>query len=90
MHTGLISLYLRLEVGKPDDQAVKEMQRAADRSRESFFWLEPPGSPGEITVLDVRQVENPEEHKELVEKWAKSVWGAWRTHHETIRGWAGR
>ena len=86
----LISLYLRLEVGKPGDQAVKEMQRAADRSRESFFWLEPPVSLGEITVLDVRQAENPEEHKERVEKWARSVWEAWRPYHETIRDWAGR
>lgn len=86
----LISLYLTLERGEPDNRVVKEMQRAADLGRESFFWLDPPGSLGEVTVLDVRQAKTPTEHKEVVERWAKSVWKAWGQHRETIRQWTER
>lgn len=82
----LISLYLTLERGWPEDQAVKKMQRLADRG--DFIWLDTPASLGEITVLNVRRAENPTEHKELVEQWARTVWEAWDPHHETIRQWA--
>lgn len=84
----LISLYLKLEEGLSDDRTRKEMQRAADRSRECFSWLEPPGSLGDITVLDVQSARNPNEHKERVERWAKSVWEAWKPHREAVRMWA--
>ena len=86
----LISLHLTLERGLPGDRVVKEMQRAAGRNHESFFWLEPPDFLGEITVLDVQPAGSPDEHKELVEQWARSVWEAWGTQHETIREWAER
>ncbi|CAN5621419.1 hypothetical protein BH24ACT22_BH24ACT22_01380 [soil metagenome] len=84
----LISLYLTLEKGLSTEWTLKEMKRASDRGHESFFWLEPPMDPGEITVLDVRDANNPTDHKRLVEGWARSVWEAWEPHHETVRKWA--
>lgn len=83
----LISLHLALEKGASPDRTMKAMQRAANRST-AFVWLDPPSSLGETTVLDVLAAKEPDEHKERVERWAKSVWDAWSPHHETIRGWA--
>jgi hypothetical protein len=30
------------------------------------------------------------EHTERVEEWARSVWEAWKPHHDTVRRWANR
>ena len=72
----LISLHLALEKGMTSDQTMKAMRRAADRSA-AFVWLDPPASLSQITVLDMLEAKDPAEHKERVERWAKSVWEAW-------------
>ncbi len=83
----LIRLYLILERGLPPERANAAMRWATRRKRE-FAWLEPPPSTGEVTVLDVLRVAEPDEHIRRVREWARSVWEAWSPHHETIRSWA--
>jgi hypothetical protein len=60
----------------------------SSRSKEDFVWLDPPGNLGDVTVLEVLDAGDPEEHMERVRGWAASVWGAWAPHHETVRRWA--
>ena len=65
------------------------MQWTVSRSKR-FVWLDPPVSLGEITILDVRDAKDPDEHIERVREWARLVWEAWAPHHETVRRWADR
>lgn len=85
----LISLYFVLERGLKPSEATDKMRRAlTDKSR--FVWLEPPPSMGDITVVDMVNISDPTEHKAMVNRWARSAWQAWSTHHAQIRQWAGR
>jgi hypothetical protein len=84
----LINLFLALERGYDFERATEAMRQAL-RHREEYVWLEPPASPGAMTVLDMAKAKNFPEHEGLVKRWAKSVWDAWSPHHETIRRWAG-
>lgn len=83
----LISLHLVLEKTRSPEEATKAMQQATTH-KQRFTWLEPPASPGEVTVLYVRDAESPEEHVERAGEWARSAWEAWSGHHDTIRRWA--
>ena len=60
--------------------AARMMVAVGERVGE-LRWLEPPAVNGVITVSDVLG------GKSSNEEWARDVWGAWATHHETIRGW---
>ncbi|NTU64081.1 MAG: hypothetical protein HGB05_11950 [Chloroflexi bacterium] len=83
----LISLYFVLERGLKPSEATDKMRRAlTDKSR--FVWLEPPPSLGDITVVDVVNLKTPAEHEALINRWARSAWEAWSTHHAQIRQWA--
>ena len=57
----LIRLCLMLEGGATAAQATATMQSAA-RRKELFRWLEPPPSPGAVTVANVHRAASPEEH----------------------------
>jgi len=83
----LLSLHLILERGFPSPQATEAIRKALEHA-ERFVWLDPPPSLGTITVLDVRKARDIAEHERLVWQWARSVWAAWSSHHETIRQWA--
>ena len=83
----LIRLHLMLERGLQPEKANAAMQWASRRKR-AFTWLNPPSSLGELTVLYVRDARDPEEHIKRVGEWARSVWDAWSSHHETVRRWA--
>jgi hypothetical protein len=84
----LIRLHLQLECGLPHDRANDAMLGISSRSKEDFVWLDPPDDLGDVTVLDVLEARDPEEHMERVRGWAASVWEAWAPHHETVRRWA--
>jgi hypothetical protein len=84
----LIRLHLQLERGLPHDRANDAMLGISSRSKEDFVWLDPPDNLGGVTVLDVVDARDPEEHTERVRGWAASVWEAWAAHHETVRRWA--
>jgi Family of unknown function (DUF5946) len=84
----LIGLHLSLELEFDNRRAVKMRQAAADRSS-SFVWLDPPEPLGSMTIVDVHRAgDNPQEHKRLVNEWARSTWAAWRKHHPKVRQWA--
>jgi len=65
---------------------------AEDRvaSTGELIALEPPASPGAVTVLDVFGARDLAEHTERVEEWARSVWEAWEHHHATVSRWTDR
>ena len=42
---------------------------------------------GTMTVLDVRDAPNAEEHIRLVRAWAANVWEAYRSQHDLAHGW---
>jgi hypothetical protein len=84
----LIRLHWVLELGWDSERATQAMQRAAEHHKRDFVWLEPPASPGTITVKSVHESATPEEHAVRVRAWAEEVWRAWSVHHETIRQWA--
>ena len=84
----LVRLHLQLERGLPHDRANDAMLDISSRLKKDFVWLDPPASLGDVTVLDVLDAREPEEHMGRVRGWAASVWAAWAAHHETVRRWA--
>lgn len=83
----LIGLYLQLERGLRPEEIIRARKRTASRKRD-LVWLEPPVLAGDLTVLDVRDAGDPDEHGRLVRLWARSVWQAWAPRHDTVRRWA--
>ncbi len=80
----LLSLYSVLERGLPYKQAVVAIRKAS-RHSSKFKWLTPPSKNGSLTILDVNQAKNFEDHKKLVRDWAQDVWQSWRAHHDVIK-----
>jgi hypothetical protein len=78
-------MYLVLERGYDYQRATEAMTRVIQKNKNNFVWLNPPDNRGDITVLDVRQARDLEEHSEMVKRWAWSVWNAWSKYHNTIR-----
>ena len=56
-------------------------------NRPAFHRLDPPASRGEITLLDVPVDGDPTKARTAAQAWATSVWTAWSSHHQTVRGW---
>jgi hypothetical protein len=85
----LIGLYLSLERGVEPGELTRVRQATADYS-DNFHWLEPPASPGAITVVHVHSAgeDDADAHGRVVNEWAASVWQAWSAHHAQIRAWA--
>lgn len=81
-----ISLCAIFEDGIELNKATRVIQQAA-KIRDRFEWLVPPASTGSLTIADVHQARDAEEHTQVVRQWAKSVWSAWSDHHPTIRKW---
>jgi Family of unknown function (DUF5946) len=82
----LLRLYLILERGYTDASAAKAMPILA-RHKGSFYWMDPPPSLGDETVLHVRSAKDPTAYEQAVWEWARSAWQAWAPHHEQIRLW---
>lgn len=83
----LVSLFYQLERGFDSSQIIKIRKRLSTRS-EGFVWLEPPGSPGAVTILNVVKAKDAVEHEGIVREWAWVAWRAWSSHHEVVRQWA--
>ena len=81
-----LSLCAIFERGIELDKATAVIQQAT-RNKDRFEWLPPPTSMGSLTVADIRQARNAEEHAQRVRQWARSVWSAWSQHHPTFRQW---
>ena len=62
------------------------LKTLANKYKDRFKPLAPPDPKDyEITVKDVLATTNVEEHKDIVMKWAETVWWAWKPHHDTAR-----
>lgn len=85
VHLHLASLCAALEHGRSPTEARNMLKRLADGDFEPE-WLEPPASPGSVTVADVHAAEGVEAHLAAVERWARSAWEAWAPHHDVIVG----
>ncbi|MFC1563546.1 DUF5946 family protein [candidate division KSB1 bacterium] len=49
--------------------------------------LPEPESRGKMTVVDIYNAKDAEEHTELVHRWAGDAWETWADHHDIIRSW---
>ena len=85
----LSRLCLLLEGGWPIDKANDAM-RVISAQKDLCEWLEPPSMLGTLSVLDVLGAVSIEEHNQRVERWARSVWSAWKEHHGTVKTWCGK
>ena len=82
----LLRLFLQLERGLPAEQANAAML-SIGRHKKTFHWLEPPASLGAITVADVLQCEDTDQHTAAVRSWARSALSAWSSHRTTLEHW---
>ena len=82
----LIRLCLFFEHGLAAEDANDAMLAAA-QAKHTFFWLEPPGPLGSITVADVNRAQTADEHEDAVKAWGSAAWDAWSIHHGIIRTW---
>ena len=67
------------------DRVNERVQRWLSRTRH----VEKPAVPrfrGEITIADVVGAA-PEQYPDALQRWARSVWDAWREHHALAREW---
>ena len=83
----LIALHLVFEHNLQPLNVTKRMSVLVDQAP-SLHWLTPPRFSDTASVLLVADARSPEDHKQAVWDWARSVWGAWSSHHETVREWA--
>ncbi|MEK6276913.1 MAG: DUF5946 family protein [Actinomycetota bacterium] len=84
--THLCGLYLMLERGI-DGPGATALKNRILATGPRFRWLNPPATSEALTVLDVLHRDDNEQHCDVVERWAGSVWDAWELHHETVRDW---
>lgn len=78
----LIGLYLALEHGFSGRQVQQAHMELAKRNIEwSSFEL--PNKSYTLSVLDVLAIEESENRKEMLLKWARDVWNNWEHYH----GW---
>jgi hypothetical protein len=55
---------------------------------ETWPYLPPPESKGEVTVADARSAAESEVFDEMAARWMTEAWRAWRPHHDTVRTFA--
>lgn len=88
----LCSLYAIFEKGLNPMEAARYRQALAQVNKQErfFHWLTPPLNPGEVTIANIWEADNPQKHHTIAKRWAESVWEAWSDHHGTVRKWAGK
>jgi hypothetical protein len=88
VHLTSINLVLSKDVSS--GTVTDKIGYLTDHHNDDFSCLEPPANRGDVTVVDVAQACDLEEHTALVEEWARSVWEAWEKHHSAIEQWTQR
>jgi hypothetical protein len=61
--------------------------RTPARKTMDLHWLAPPAFQRCMSAADVLAAGPGDAYAPAAEAWAKSVWAAWKPHHETVRGW---
>lgn len=82
----LITLHLVLEGGWAPSQAIRLRTIGADASA-GWAWLEPPGSMGPVTAIDVVHADELD-RSTTVRAWVDGAWAAWSVHHPAVRATA--
>ncbi|WP_246999808.1 DUF5946 family protein [Halosolutus gelatinilyticus] len=86
----LVGLDLYLHKGMNPETVREKLDGLITRHKDEFTWLEPPETRGDITVVDVAEADDLDEHTALVRDWARAVWDAWKPHHPTLDQWIAR
>jgi hypothetical protein len=84
----LLRLCLILEHGAPfhiGAQPPRDTGKQFETIYQSFPKIEAPENRGAITISDILAAKTPEEHVQLAQQWARSVWEAYAQHHEWAR-----
>jgi hypothetical protein len=81
--THLLALCLALEHDYPFPAIASVMNRFVE-SNEQFPAFDPPPHRGRLTVLDVRDASDEQEHADRVRRWAEEVWDAWARHDDRV------
>ena len=82
----LLGLCTVLERGH-EPRVAPTRDRTRPRRTLDLHWLEPPRPIGTLAVDGPLRARGADEHAASVEAWARDVWAAWASHHETIRTW---
>ncbi len=78
----LIGLRLALDEGMTGPQVRAAHEELARRHRQWPTF--PPPEPAAMTVFEVAAAGSPDEHAELVQRWAAAVWAGWRNAHGQV------
>jgi hypothetical protein len=82
----LVGLYLHLEKGYSGKEVQEaHMQMAKEKQDWPVFPI--PQFKGKIKIKDVMNTEPGEKRNEMINKWSKSVWDAYKDSHHQIRNW---
>lgn len=81
----LMTLCLFLERGADPSLGTRLHRRMVGRP--VFHQLEPPSSPGRLTMLDVPLEGDSYDARVASYAWPEDVWSTWVTHHQTVRMW---
>ena len=79
----LCGLYLSL-VRSTDSASISPLRQRLIDSVEEWPHFPPPSDLGPMTVFDIALTGSVNEHAEVVQRWARSVWQAWSPHHASI------
>jgi uncharacterized protein DUF5946 len=80
---GLIGLHLALERGLTGLEVQGAHRQLAARFGD-WPTFERPERQAPLTVLDVAMAGSPEEHGEIVQRWAAAVWASWHASHAQV------
>lgn len=80
----LVGLYITLVKKLSAEFATQIIGKIIQKNKGKFILLERPKNLGKITIQDVWQAKNAEQHEMVIAQWAQSVWEAWQQHHDYI------
>jgi len=86
----LVSLYCLFEKKIDLENSAKVKMEFAQFNKKNNV-IKPLSRPEKfkgITVFDIWDNDNPDDHFELCRQWASDSWASWSNHHETIEKWA--
>lgn len=86
----LVSLYFLFEKQYDIEKSAQIKMKFAqfNKDKKTIQPLERPEKFNGLTIFEIWDNENPNEHFELCKQWAADSWESWSNHHETIRKWA--